>query len=239
MTERKYPFVVGNNSTEAGIEQAVEGLRRTVELGKKAQEALDGLERDGHWDETVIWVMTSSGLMRGKFPTHRPVSRADLPDLGSLAFVLGKGEKDSCGGHSGTSYPLTIQGTGVVDVQGELRPRQIDCLNPVAFLRVSARVISYVVGPSDSAYPVTVKLKGFDSMLARISRNESTIVKVAVNVSRHLVVAGNQKGSANELTQSGVDLFKLAREWMVQEGHALRMLEGAVKALCVMGIMDD
>jgi hypothetical protein len=238
MTERKYPFVVGNNSSELAVEQAVEGLRRTVELGKKAQAALDGLERDGRWDKTVVWVAQGSSqymvLTRGKFPPHRPVSRDDLPSMESLAFVFGKGVKESYGGHAGTCYPVWIQGQGVVDAGGELLHRQIVCPNPVASLRVSARAISYI--SNSSAWPVTVKLKGFDSMLAKVGRQESTIERVAADVSHHLVtVAGNQK----EFTQPGADLFKMAREWLVQDGHALRMLEDAVRALCVMGVMDD
>jgi hypothetical protein len=238
MAERRYPFVVNNRSDEAAIEKAVQGLRNMVDLGKKAQEALDALERDGHCNKTVVFAELNydkgriPNLKRGRFPAYCPVSREDLPGLANLTVSLGRGYSTQYGGHCCVEHVLSLTGTGVTDEAGKLVPREI-APTSVGQLRVSSKTISFLDG--SSAWFLTNKMKRLDPMLAKM-RESDAMDRLAINVRRALIEHG---GKQQEFSQKGLDLWRTAEDWIRDDGHALRLFQDALRALHVLMIMDD
>jgi hypothetical protein len=239
MAGRRYPFVVNNRSDEAAIEKAIQGLRNMVDLGKKAQEALDALERDGHYDKTVVFAELNDydkgrlpNLKHGKFPAYCPVSREDLPGLANLTVSLGRGYSTQYGGHCCVEYVLSLTGTGVTDEAGKLVPREI-APTSVGQLRVSSRTISFLDG--SSAWFLTNKMKRLDLMLAKVAESGAAS-RLAINVKRAVVTHDDNQ---QEFTQRGLDLWRSAEDWIRDDGHSLRLLRDAIMALHCKLVMDD
>lgn len=236
---RKYPFVVGNNSSEEAIEKAYEGLRSLVELGRKAEEALEMLNINGHFLKAVVWAEADKHdktrlpvLRRGRFPTYVPVSRADIPGLTTATMTLGIGHDTQYGGHSCTEYTLLVSGELTRETNGKFAQESF-ANQRIGQLRVSGRAVSYL---DSSAFPVTTKMKKLEPMLEKLKTANDALSRIAMNLRSCLIVHGKKQ---DHFTQPGYDLWKQAPDWILEDGIALKLLEDAIRILHVKTIMDE
>ena len=236
---RKFPFVVNNNSNEVAIEKAVVGLRNMVELGRRAQVALDALERDGYYDKNVIWAENTNydknypSLRKGKFPAFVRTSREDLACMSTLSLSLGNGARSQYGGHSCVEYVVILSGEGVCDVKGQLRPNEIRGI-VVGTLRVSGKTISWVEG--NSAWKITTRMRKIEPMLEKAKTARDVMHRMSLCMRNAVVGHANDQA---EFTQRGGDLFKNVSDWLVDGGHVERMLLDILRAYHVLSVMED
>lgn len=237
---RKYPFVVNNSSNEVMIAKAVTGLHAMVELGAKAQAALDALEREGHYDKKVVWAELNDydkgrlpTLRKGRFPAFVSVSREDLACMSTLSLSLGNGTKGQYGGHPCVEHILVLSGQGVCDVKGKLEPHEIRGTT-IGSLRVSGRVISFLEG--NSAWQVTTRMKKLEPMIEKAEIARDAQSRMAMNMKRIVVCHASDQ---QEFSQRGADLFRNVEDWLMEGGHVKRMLVDVLKALHVLMVMED
>lgn len=241
MSERKYPFVVGNDSREYFILQALDGLRLLAQMGREAQEALDGLEKSGSWNRPTFWAQANQynpkehpKLKRNRFPEYRPVSPDDLPGLADAYLELGRGKRSSYGGHKCVEYSLCLRAIGIRDVMLDTKKKRLvarPVKNLVGFLRVSQKTISYV---ENSAQKLTTIKKDVEAMVREVEKADGAISALSIRVATNMVSC-----DSNPWTQKGRDLQTAAKIWVKSEGHALRMLQQVIRDLQVKNVMDE
>lgn len=118
MTDR---LCIGNESDPEAVRDAVRGLKMMARLGRRAQRALESLERDGEIPERVVWLKVgdtwSNGLERlqvrtsGPWLRHRPVSRDDVPGWSDISMDLGSVEEDTISGSVVKCFQVGLSGT--------------------------------------------------------------------------------------------------------------------------------
>ncbi len=235
---RELPFVVGNDADPDKAKRVLEGLKRMAELGKKAEEALAALERDGRYDHVVVWVEGedhSMHLNRNKLPAYKPISIEDAPMMAGLSLVLGSGTKTRYGGHECSEHPLYLRGECIVFYRGSgPRIEQMGEQCQVGTLQVSKRAVLYMTSRCGAAYLVTERKASTEAMLAHIAKCSARYF-LASECALHLVRTPKYKTS---LDQKHTDLRGAIPNWLVEGGHVVRLLEDAVRAVWIDNVME-
>jgi hypothetical protein len=237
-TNSRPTYVVGNDSNPAHIRAAVEGLRKMAKMGEKARQALEALERDGHFDQLVHWVdgedKSYKTIKCNRFPRFVEVSAADMPILDSLWLAFGPVVKTQYGGHGCVEYTLSLRGDRFYQKKDRsLVLQPIPDRIRVGTLRVSKKKISYLSYGSKAAYPVTEKKATVEATVSRISKCDA-LVPLSEMCSNFLVVTGE-----GLLNQRARDMRAGSCRWMTDGGHAQRMLEDAVRTLWIEGVHES
>jgi hypothetical protein len=238
--EERPTFVVGSNSDPVAIREAVEGLKKMVEAGKEAQRALDALEQDGHYDRPVRWLYGDNNYIvrRDRFPRYEPISPDDLPMVAELWLELLPGVDSQYGGHPCREYPLALRGNRLVfEKSRTLRQQPIENCR-IGFLRISKNTMSWARDVRRTAFLVLKKCKTIETAIAQV-RDCEAVGPLGTTIGRNLVVLDPtcRHNSGFSLNQKARDLRDAAEKWIVEQGHAARMLEDVVRAAWVEMIM--
>lgn len=115
MTVPECRIAVGNDPDPGRVKEAVHGLRVMARLGRRAQRALEALERDGEFNEPAIWLKRSNQWDRWItagakcFPRYEGVSRKDFPGWGQFKLDFEAIEEDEeRNGNTFKYFPLRL-----------------------------------------------------------------------------------------------------------------------------------
>lgn len=231
MSDRKYPFSAGSNSSESRIEKVLKDLERMVQLGNEAQTALTELRTKGHYDKPVVFLedrysctslntsLSSASVTEMSFPKYiEPVIRMDLTQYG---LELQYPRQKSAGGHPLMEYYVYM--------------RKPDGTSPVQLgkLRVNKNTTSFTSMSSHRAgtYEITKRCKTLEATLQRVVECQA-LWCVASEMAKHMVTSKQLE------TQVGVDLLKKLNEELKTGGHVVRLLQDIVRGLFVEGVME-
>jgi hypothetical protein len=233
---------VGNDSDSDKVRKAVRGLKVMARLGKRAQAALDELERDGQCPRGVAWlerydgsyledgleslrVRTSAGLFR-----CRDVTREDLPGWGDLRLEFGPLDEDERpNGQTFRFFPVYFVGRGLAcDVSDD---------EPGAVKEIVHRPGKFTseVGQAriKRGGSVTFKPKhAVDDNVVRIYRDPEASEKAKESAERFaravadlLVSVATYRWEEDAVPQWLLDLNREVPGWLLEDGYVRRWSE--------------
>lgn len=225
---------IDEHSNQETVERGLAGLRKMVELGRLAEQALKeiqakgstfikcpvagerygGFSRETEFPEGITW---------HRFPPLLPVSRADIPGFGTFKVQLGEAKAAEYSGHPCREVPVTVRLAGVKQVNWNKHdPCTVEC-HPGKF-RINKNHISFV-DQNGSAYRLYKSMK--------VSPEAA---KSAEGIARRLefVVVGEKK----KPSQKTVDLKAQVNDWFIQDGFHVPLMEELWRLAQVVDVMS-
>ena len=231
-----HKFAVDNGSENEEIEIALQQIKNTIELGKRAEQALRDIESQGfHSGEVIVHDKSSTfnntgTLRRVRLGQYIDPSRDKAPILTDLMVVCGKMRNDSHGGHDFRSTEVTLSGTRVEQLDGVLVRKEFSSV--IGHLRLKKTGLSIELG-HESSY------KRYD--VAQIykkptSSSDSSYREIAKCVADHVVLLP-QSYEEKEI-QLTHDLREKVRGWLISEGIVQKLSTSLFEQAKVVEVMN-
>lgn len=253
---KKYGFSVDHFSDDVTCRKILLKLKRTIRLGKLAQDALREIEttgftermlpvsgerNDSSWDNQSKKYCKSHNVQLVRFRKREDISRADLGPMDQIHIELGKMVEGKYSVFVNKETDLTIHGPfrRQIDAQGTLETQELSV--KIGFVRINKSHLSFVEnGYGGATHQVYKSLKVSQHAAASYKAMANCIAKAIIGVSNERVVdpvTGVISGKEIDMSAKVHDLQAAAPQWLVDDGHIERIcneIHQTVKVLTVM-----
>ena len=231
-----HKFAVDNGSENEEIEIALQQIRNTIELGKRAEQALRDIECRGfHSGEVIVHDKASTfnntgTLRRVRLDQYIDPSRDKAPILTDLVVVCGKMRNDSHGGHKFQSSEVTLSGTRVEQIEGVLVRTEFS--SRMGYLRLKKTGLSIELGQESSyrRYDVAQVYK------KPTTSSDSSYREIAKCIADHVVLLPQSYGEKE--TQLTHDLREKVRGWLISEGIVQKLSTNLFEQAKIVEVMS-
>ncbi len=220
MKKPETTFLVDTVLDPDGRAKVLRGLRAVARLGRIAERAMARLEAEGSFPERAPWLARSKygrsyQLKYSRFPTIPTLSREDVPWYGPLSMKTGRVWKKEYG--SGVFYDCVdvFVRAGSRREDGLWEPA--DCKIGYVKLNVSAATFFPTLPPVFDSGGVKVEQKPPHSIPLLKDQHHWHIRSAAECVAEN--IAGSK-----EATPFQAMLYAYLTKWLVDDGHAERLL---------------
>ncbi len=231
-----HKFAVDNGPEDEEINIVLDLLKNTIELGKRAEQAMNDICNVGyHSGEVTLHDKTTlynghGSLRRVRLAQYVEPSRDKAPILSDLNVVCGKVTNDSHGGHHFKSTEITLFGTRVEQIERKLITNSFSSVMGLLRLRKTGLSIELQHAGKYNKYDVAqiYKKPGGASMIS--------YKEIARCVADHIVLYP-QDFEENE-TQLTHDLREKVRGWLISEGIVQRLSTSLFEQAKVVEVMN-
>jgi hypothetical protein len=231
-----HKFAVDNGSTDTEIEQAMDHIRHTIELGRQAELALINIERQGYHNGDITVVVdpntkTYHGALRNlRLAKYIEPTRDKAPSFADLSVTCGRMMEDSHGGHYFKSCEVTLSGTRVNQIEGKLVNEPFSIIMGNLRLKKTGLSIELKHEQYYNRYDVAQVYK------KPTGSSMSSYREIAKCVADHVVsIANSYHDPELQITH---DLRMKAREWLVSEGVIQRLSTSLFEQAKIVEVMN-
>lgn len=245
-------FVVDENSEPEVAAEAMKDLRRMVRYGDMAKKALREIKQNGYYDGLTPLSSKAGQSWQNKYskvptrdrkqshiqfvclPRRIEISRSDLGDLSQLRVEVGSVEEGSFAGHTTRVVPVYISGPFTFQVQTEkpiFEIKEGKC--QVGQIRINKGYLSWI-SPTGAVHRLYKDTK--------YPGAKDTIRAFAMALSKSLISTESADPEDTEgLRPSAktLDLRSHAWNWILNEGHAERLISSVFNLVHVADVMGS
>jgi hypothetical protein len=237
-------FCVNNSSNPDVARRAIVELKRTVRFGKRAEQALEALEREGHFDGKVA-VFTrdcyySAAVYR--LPAYQPVSRDDIPEWDGVSVECGEKRMGHHGGAKFHTVPIYLSGTALLV---QTNDKSVKVARKPQGLKIATAMLGEcrlksnktVTFAANSRYRQTGSVFHIKRDIDETRYEAGEFANI---VSQALVqFDGHDWAARSSIPQKILDLRAAVSEWLIEDGKIRQMFNSILDAIEVVRVMES